>query len=377
MGFRFSRRIKILPGVRLNVGLKGASISVGGRGASVTAGSRGVHANVGLPGTGLSYRTRLDRPVRRQSERQAAPPAALPPSILRVRVEPDGNITLLDENDWLLDDRTAKATRAAYRDQLIQLLDGQAAERRRGAAELDVHAGTPPPGPLSRVPAFTAPKPVRPVDPRTIDAAMPARAAADDEWSRYMETLGLWRAAKAEHEKRHGAEPQSGDPAAAFEAQLSQLRWPRETLVTVEVAERGRLVLIDVDLPEIEDLPNSTWQVNQRALRLECKPLTRPALHRLYARHVHSVLFRLIGEAFASVPVAEEARIAGYTQRVSSATGTLEDDYILAVRSSREAWAEIDFARLGTIDPMAALARLDRTCAIDSRGVMQPISPTR
>lgn len=36
-------------------------MSVGPRGASVSFGKRGTYANFGLPGTGLSYRTRLDR----------------------------------------------------------------------------------------------------------------------------------------------------------------------------------------------------------------------------------------------------------------------------------------------------------------------------
>lgn len=59
MGFRFRRRIKLLPGVHLNVGKTGVSTSIGRRGASVTLGKRGTSANVGLPGTGLSYTTKL------------------------------------------------------------------------------------------------------------------------------------------------------------------------------------------------------------------------------------------------------------------------------------------------------------------------------
>jgi hypothetical protein len=57
MGFRFRRSIKIAPGVRWNVGLRGSSVSVGGRGATVNFGKRGVRTTVGIPGTGLSYTT--------------------------------------------------------------------------------------------------------------------------------------------------------------------------------------------------------------------------------------------------------------------------------------------------------------------------------
>ena len=59
MGFRFQRRIRLLPGVRLNLSKSGVSTSVGGRGAWLTLGRRGPRATVGLPGTGLSYTTRL------------------------------------------------------------------------------------------------------------------------------------------------------------------------------------------------------------------------------------------------------------------------------------------------------------------------------
>ena len=62
MSFRFQRRIKILPGLRLNVSKTGISWTVGTRGASVTARDGKLTGNVGLPGTGLSYRKRLDLP---------------------------------------------------------------------------------------------------------------------------------------------------------------------------------------------------------------------------------------------------------------------------------------------------------------------------
>src|ERR1700756_4237863 len=58
MGFRFRKSIKILPGIRLNVGRKGInSVSVGGRGATANIGKHGTHTTYSIPGTGISYRT--------------------------------------------------------------------------------------------------------------------------------------------------------------------------------------------------------------------------------------------------------------------------------------------------------------------------------
>lgn len=57
MGFRFWRRIKLAPGLTLNLSKSGGSLSLGPRGAKFTVGSRGKRATVGLPGTGLFYTT--------------------------------------------------------------------------------------------------------------------------------------------------------------------------------------------------------------------------------------------------------------------------------------------------------------------------------
>ena len=55
MPFRFRRSVKILPGIRINLGKRGASLSVGGRGAHVTFGHGKVRETIGLPGTGISF----------------------------------------------------------------------------------------------------------------------------------------------------------------------------------------------------------------------------------------------------------------------------------------------------------------------------------
>ncbi|RMF73799.1 MAG: DUF4236 domain-containing protein [Acidobacteria bacterium] len=55
MSFRFWRRIRIAPGVTLNLSKSGGSLSFGPRGAKFTIGPRGKRATVGIPGTGLFY----------------------------------------------------------------------------------------------------------------------------------------------------------------------------------------------------------------------------------------------------------------------------------------------------------------------------------
>src|ERR1700743_2731232 len=59
MGFRFQRVLRIFPWLRLNLSKSGVSGSVGPRGADVNFGRHGVTPNAGIPGTGLSYRSKL------------------------------------------------------------------------------------------------------------------------------------------------------------------------------------------------------------------------------------------------------------------------------------------------------------------------------
>ena len=59
MGLRFFRRMKILPGMYINLGKRGASLSFGPRGAKINVGRTGVRSSVGIPGTGVRYEKKL------------------------------------------------------------------------------------------------------------------------------------------------------------------------------------------------------------------------------------------------------------------------------------------------------------------------------
>jgi hypothetical protein len=74
MGFRFQKRITLLPGIRLNLSKSGASLTVGKTGLSVNLGKDGATGNVGVPGTGLSYRQKITGNPTHVAEQDAAQP---------------------------------------------------------------------------------------------------------------------------------------------------------------------------------------------------------------------------------------------------------------------------------------------------------------
>lgn len=112
MSFRFWRRIRIGPGVSVNLSKSGASLSFGPRGAKVTVGPRGSRATIGIPGTGLFYTTTSPR-GRAGARRKASCSAPAVPTVrpedrltmgfFRRLVTPDDEEALVDGcREWIL-----------------------------------------------------------------------------------------------------------------------------------------------------------------------------------------------------------------------------------------------------------------------------------
>lgn len=85
MAFRFRRRVRLAPGVRLNLSKSGGSLSFGPRGATLTLGPHGRRTTLGIPGTGLFYTTAHSR---------HAHTAAAPGSPPTPAVRPQDRLTL-------------------------------------------------------------------------------------------------------------------------------------------------------------------------------------------------------------------------------------------------------------------------------------------
>lgn len=88
MAFRIWKRVKLAPGVRLNVGKSGVSFSFGGRGLWLTLGGSGSRVTAGIPGTGIYWSKKVSTSRRRRPREVYAgapsgPAAPLRPSLFR------------------------------------------------------------------------------------------------------------------------------------------------------------------------------------------------------------------------------------------------------------------------------------------------------
>jgi len=119
---------------------------------------------------------------------------------------------------------------------------------------------------------------------------------------------------------------------------LQGIVWPRETLAFSKIYAEGRVVFIEVDLPEIENMPNKMASIPSKGYKLTVKELSSANIHKLYMQHVHAIAFRTIGEAFRSLPKAQMIILSAFSHRPDKTNGRITKDYLLSVRVLRKSW---------------------------------------
>lgn len=396
MGIRFRKSFKLAPGVRMNFSGSGISASFGPRGASVSVGKRGVYGNVGIPGTGLSMRSKLSGDAATVRRRLAVPQPQTVEVAAKVGVTDEGELYFQDADGNPLPLHWIEAAKKQNADAIKALIQRKCDEiNAQIEAVGDLHLYTPDPTqrPIFVAKEYDEPAPCEPT-PRTptffekLFASKREKIAAEnrDAAIRHQEHVDVWEARFALHraseaKRRHQVEELIYSDIEAMERHLEQTlqdtAWPRETLVAAELLDSGRTVFLDVDLPEIEDMPDKTAGVPQRGMKLSIKAMSPTQIQRLYMRHVHSIGFRIIGEAFAALPETQQVMLSGYSQRRDKATGRINDEYLYSVRITRPEWHEVEFSRYGLsdLDVVEALARFDLRRNMSKTGVFKAAIP--
>src|SRR5690606_5178496 len=190
-------------------------------------------------------------------------------------VNNDGVLSFQDEHGNTLDDALVEIAKKQNRDAILGLIQRKCDQIN---GELDalttIHLHTPSPDTPPRFhpepysePPLATPMPPR---PRWWEKFLPTRLAKLEALHRqalaeHQTQVATWQSEKASHEQRQAAQQHLieeaiyTDTAAMerwLEANLQDIAWPRETLVALEIADDGRHILLDVDLPEIEDMPS-------------------------------------------------------------------------------------------------------------------------
>ncbi len=376
MGFRFSKRVKILPGISLNFSTRGISMSAGVRGARVNFGPRGVYSTVGLPGTGISYRQRLDSPPRRS----AAP--ASPPSLstasngrsLSVR-EFNARVREMERQERV---EQAQAQIAEDNDRLERLVNfwmplpaiPSAQEIQAARQEFPFQSRLAPPNepdwegeqraalvvlveqahhrwPYFLLPRFFARRQAR----KLFEVCWPSREQQvqqhyTEAWDKYEQDLSREQQAWGGEERHRIAWLErllAGDVEEAHRTAsevVSALRFPFQTTCDVFL-EDCTCICLHVDLPEIED---TIPLIDQRVLNSgDIKEVGKDELqrNRLYARLVFGEALYLAATIFGYLPLLKIIKVAAYTQRAARGAAEPIDTYVLDLAFERE--AVVDF----------------------------------
>lgn len=373
----------------MNFSGRGASLTVGPRGASVNFGSRGTFLNSGVPGTGLYSRSRLG-----YASSESAPRPNKVTVAATVRVEDDGTVKFLDANGETLSNHLTTLAKRQHGGQIREALAEASAKINAETESLGkLHVFTPKPDdvPFRQIKAFEIPAPVLATAKRVgiLSRLLGKRAEieaknADDK--HFYETVAFprWKAEKAAFEAledkqskafAHSLRTDANFMQQVLEDNLADIVWPRETVVSFDVQNDGKSVELDVDLPEIEDIPRRVTSLPERGYKLSVKELKGKALQELYARHICGIGFRIIGEAFACLPTIEQVVLSTFTQRDEPSTGQRTDTYVYSVRVKRGEWAKINFNNLSAVDVVTCFERFELRRKIGRTGVFEGIVP--
>ncbi len=401
MAFRFRRTVSIFPGVRINLGKRGVSVSAGMRGANVTMGRGGLFGNVGIPGTGLSYREKLNKQSdggSRKSARAGRPSSGLPPlaeQIAQVQLNTTtGDIAILDSAGSDLGQDALEIAKEHAREELESALHEQVDTHNQMMARIvAIHLDTPAPDAFPEMipEPFEIPSPDKP-ELRKRDwlaVICPGRRRANEasnerKRNRYQRAYLQWQQEKAQHEQREAAraalyeKARKGDITAmesVLDDHLLDIDWPRDTELSFELSEDGKTLMVDVDLPEIDEFPTMELRVYQRGVGVSVDQLSETASRKLYMAHVHGMGFRLIGEGFACAPTVETVVLSAFTQVPDAATGGVEDKYLYSVEVGREAWSRVHFDNLDSLGPVEALGAFELRRDMSKTGIFRAIEP--
>jgi hypothetical protein len=313
-----------------------------------------------------------------------------------IRLEDDGTIHYLGPDNLPLSEEYARLARKQGAVAIEKLITDECDKTNAIHDQLaQIHAATPNPSkrlvysPKSfDIPAPEAPRPIKPKWWLFWSQSHRSQVqqANQEQEETYRQEYHRWESGRAAHDRAEVSKSKVFEtvgkgqaPAAvtidALERWFFGLEWPRETQLSFELQDDKAELFVDIDLPEVEDMPNKTAQIAGRLQGLKFKTLSESAVRRNYMRHVHGIALRVAGEAIALLPWLNAVVVSGYSQRKDPKTGHERDDYLYSVRIDRERWVNLNHSDVGAIDPVEAITVFELRRSMSKSGVFKTIEP--
>ncbi len=129
-------------------------------------------------------------------------------------------------------------------------------------------------------------------------------------------------------------------------------------------------VLIDMDLPEIEDIPDTEYTQLANG-NIKEKKQNQTVLRQEYAILVFGLAIFVSANVFNVSPAIESILLSGYTQRRDTA-GSMNDDYIYSIKFSRSVFEN---SRLQEANPLDFCLQFENRCKMTSTQLFKTIVP--
>lgn len=155
----------------------------------------------------------------------------------------------------------------------------------------------------------------------------------------------------------------------SFESLLKEISIMPEFFIDFEYDEKNKTFLIDLDLPEIEHLPKKTASLLQSG-KLSVKTKGEKQLKEEYAKCVTGLGLLISGVSFMASAGIEYVDIAAYTQRIDKKDGQIKDDYIYSILIDRESFTKINYPK---IDPVSAFQNFKHIMEISKSFIFKTI----
>lgn len=427
---RFRRRIKIMKGLNLNLSKSGLSVSAGVRGASVTMGKKGSYLNTGIPGTGIYNRTKLGSSS--SSQQYGNKNLQIPEEKVQVAIGLDekGNptLTITDSTGRPITDETIlkRVKRSEkYKQSVGGLIEAKKIEIDEETDKfINISKYTPeiiiesvvrdefenlkPKTYVSK--EYSIKIPIKEII--TQELAVEAKEKIKnflfwknkklretyifenlesrfqlkvDEWTKskqlFIETENMNKVAKdkgfyedyvvTKKELQAVLQGDTNYVTEKIEAILDDIMLPVEFSVSYEYHPELNQLKIDLDLPEIENMPQDKANVLSSG-KISIKQKTQKELKQEYSQCVSGIAFYLGGTFFNISTAIKEILISGYTQRTNKATGIIEDQYIYSLKLTRDIFSSLNFEK---VDPIEAFSNFENNRALSSSYDFKTIVP--
>ena len=309
---RFRKSIKITKGVKLNLSKTGASFTVGpGKGVSLNVGNKGAFLNWSIPGTGVYDRVRLDTLLKDKLGGVFG--------FGKASAEEEAQEQVQEQEAAVKSTKGVKSAKGAKKNTKKEPNRPSDEEMNAIAQEIaliNVHQ-------------------------QAIDVSKTAMGALDAETAE--KAIEEWLA--------------EGEAPIGFEIQTEVL------------SDKGT-IMIDLDLPEIEDMPqNKLTELADGTVKIKTK--TKKEQYEDYRTCVFGLGEYVASHVFAVVPQTKKIVVSAYTQRRDEKTGENLDVFIYSVVFGREDFKK-DYQEM---NPYDFCSDLPSRFYVLASGVMKSIVP--